>query len=719
MFPPARVRVVALACLATVVAVSSALTGAARSTGNASSPPALPWAAPAVPGGVNPLGVGINRATHTIYVANGDNTVSVIDGATCNAIHTAGCTQTPPTASIGGGAIGLAVNQRTNTIYVANSADNTVSVIDGATCNATDTSGCGQTPATVAVGTFPIVLAIDEASDTIYVTNGGDNTVSVIDGGTCNGSVTSGCSHTPATVTVGSQSPRHRNRSADRHDLRRERGRQHGLGDQRGHLQLVYLGGCGQTPPTVAAHLFPGVLAIDQASHTVYVTGGTLGDSFGSVALINAATCNATVTSGCGQTPSTAPVGSTPGWVGVDPATHSVYVVNQSDSSVSVLNSITCNATVTSGCVKTPPAMAIGFTGGGIDVDAATDTIYASSQIANTVSVLNGARCDASHTSGCTRFAPTTAVGFLPQGVATNRATHTIYVANREGTVSVINAAACNAHNGSACGGAWATISVGDSPQGVAVDQATDTIYTANGFNGENTVSVIDGRTCNAAETSGCGQTPAKTTAGNGAFAVAVNQATETIYVANRNDNTVSVIDGRACNGSHTAGCGQDWPTLAVGTSPQALAINKATNTIYVTNTNDDTVSVIDGSTCNGSDHPAAARPRPPWLSEQARGPSASTRSPTRSMSGTASTGPSRSSTGAMQRHRSSGCSPDPGHGGDRRPPASAALAVGRSWPSTRPLTPSTSRASSTPTWWRSMAQPAGLATPRAVARGR
>jgi len=281
-------------------------------------------------------------------------------------------------------------------------------------------------------------------------------------------------------------------------------------------------------------------------SHTVYVTGGTLGDSPGSVALINAATCNATVTSGCGQTPSTAPVGSTPGWVAVNPATHSVYVVNQADSSVSVLDSISCNATVTSGCVKTPPAIAIGFVGGAVDVDVPTDTIYVSNQTANTVSVLNGARCNASHTSGCTRFAPTTAVGFHPQGVATDRSTHTIYVANREGTVTVISAAACNARNGSGCGQAWATVPVGDSPQGVAIEHATKTIYTAAGFNGASAVSVIDGRTCNASNTLGCGQAPAKTAAGAGAFAVAVDAASETIYVANRRDNTVSVIGGFA-----------------------------------------------------------------------------------------------------------------------------------------------------------------------------
>jgi YVTN family beta-propeller protein len=575
---------------------------AARLAGGASTPPGLPWAAPAVPGGVNPLGVGIDRATHTIYVANGDNTVSVVNGATCNAMHSSGCSETPPTVPIGSGAIGLAVDQSTNTIYVANSGDNTVSVINGATCNATDTLGCDQTPPTVAVGNFPIVLAIDEATGTVYVTNGGDNTVSVIDGRTCNGTVTSGCNQTPATVTVGS-GPGGVAVDQATDSVYVANGGDNTVSVIDGATcNSSTSSGCGQTPPTVAANLLPGVLAIDHASHTVYVTGGTLGDSIGSVALINAATCNAIVTSGCGQTPSTAPVGSSPGWVAVNPATHSIYVVNQADSSVSVLNSLTCNATVTSGCVEAPPAMAIGFVGGGVDVDVATDTIYASSQTANTVSVLNGARCNASHTSGCTQFAPTTAVGFHPQGVATNRATHTIYVADRDGTVSVINAAACNANRGSGCGQAWATVSVGDSPQGVAVNRATDTIYTANGFNREKTVSVIDGRTCNAADTSGCGQTPATATAGTGAFAVAVNQATETIYVANRNDNTVSVIDGRACNGSNTAGCGQDWATVAVGASPQALAIDKTTDTIYVTNTGDDTVSVINGATCNGSD---------------------------------------------------------------------------------------------------------------------
>ena len=62
-------------------------------------------------------------------------------------------------------------------------------------------------------------------------------------------------------------------------------------------------------------------------------------------------------------------------------------------------------------------------------------------------------------------------------------------------------------------------------PEGVAVDQATDTVYVANNANGDApaSVSVINGATCNGTHHSGCGRTPTKKPAGSGAFWVAVN----------------------------------------------------------------------------------------------------------------------------------------------------------------------------------------------------
>ena len=226
----------------------------------------------------------------------------MIDGATCNAAETSGCSQTPPTVAVGGFPSLLAVDQVTHTIYVANGGDNTVSVIDGNTCNGTDTSGCGQTPPTVAVGSFPEGVAVNQATETIYVGNGGDDTVSVINGAICNATITSGC---------------------------------------------------GQSPPTVAVGRFPGSLVVDEATNTVYVVDA----DDNAVSAIDGATCNGTVTTGCGQTPPTAPVGSNPIWITLNPVTHTVYVINQGDSTVSALDATRCNATDTPAAIGSTAAL--------------------------------------------------------------------------------------------------------------------------------------------------------------------------------------------------------------------------------------------------------------------------------------------------------------------------------------------------------------------------
>ena len=63
----------------------------------------------------------------------------------------------------------------TDTVYVANSGTSgngdTVSVINGAACNGHTGRGCGRTPATVTVGSGPFAVAVDQASNTIYVPN--------------------------------------------------------------------------------------------------------------------------------------------------------------------------------------------------------------------------------------------------------------------------------------------------------------------------------------------------------------------------------------------------------------------------------------------------------------------------------------------------------------------------------------------------------------------
>ena len=156
--PQLPIVLAALIGVMAIVVPPALLGGASRASGVASYP-----ATENV--GVEPLGVAVDPANDTVYVANsGDNTVSVIDGATSAVTATIG---------VGSQPAGIAVEPRTHLLYVSNDGDNTVSVIDGLT---------HAVKATINVGSEPLGIATDPTTDTIYVANSGDNTVSVIDG---------------------------------------------------------------------------------------------------------------------------------------------------------------------------------------------------------------------------------------------------------------------------------------------------------------------------------------------------------------------------------------------------------------------------------------------------------------------------------------------------------------------------------------------------------
>ena len=95
--------------------------------------------------------------------------------------------------------------------------------------------------------------------------------------------------------------------------------------------------------------------------------------------------------------------------------------------------------------------------------------------------------------------------------------------------------------------------------------------------------------------------------AGKGSSAAAIDEATDTIYVANGNNangpnaggNTISVIDGRHCPGIDVSDCKGPWPTLTVGNEPSTVAVDEVTDTLYVPSATSNTVSVVNGATCN------------------------------------------------------------------------------------------------------------------------
>jgi DNA-binding beta-propeller fold protein YncE len=349
--------------------------------------------------------------------------------------------------------------------------------------------------------------------------------------------------------------------------------------------------------PQIRVGVFPTGIAVNSTTGTIYVGNGTNG----TLSLINGQTCNARNTVGCAQRVTAVTAGTDPIGVAVDEDTNTVYVVNASGA-VAVVNGRRCDAADRSGCSVMPATVRVGEFPQFLAVDSRTHTIYVANGVSNTVSVIDGRKCNATTTSGCGRPRATVSVGPGPFALVVNETTGSVYVTDLGApTVSVIDGTTCNATTVRGCGHRPATINVGQSPGGIALDTRTDTIYVT----GENSddVSVVDGKTCNARVRSGCRQKPFHVLAGAGARGVAVDEQTGTVYVANTNANTVSVIDGTTCNAAVHSGCGQRAPVAPVGTSPRRVAVDERTNTVYVTNAFSNSVTMLNGQTCNGRAH--------------------------------------------------------------------------------------------------------------------
>ena len=609
----------ALAALVLVLAAATPAQARLDAPFGAHAFPAAIGTLPRVLVGDTPQTSAIDPATRTVYVANqNDNSVSVVDARTCNARDVTGCGTPPATIPVADGPFGIAINDATHTIYVTHSYSNVVSVINGRTCNATNTSQCGRTPPTVTVGDGPVGVAVDPATNTVYVTNSGPgmdgsgDTVSVIDGATCNAQRTSGCGQTPATVHVG-HLPFFATVDAAHKTLYVTDAFDNAVSMiNTATCRAGVTAGCAQVPPTAAVGNFPVHLLVDRRTETLYVGN----NNEPTVSVINAATCNATASAGCAGPRITLNVLGGPDALALNEATQTLFVANngpgpgtQTTSTVSIVDATTCNARTTWGCHRPAPAALTGANPGGLSVDEPTNTVYATT-FESALQVINGATCNADVVTGCGQTTPATPAGVDPFSIAVNQLTHTVYVGDGSGhdgfpyTISVLDATTCNPVVSLGCNASPVAIPIDFLPYGVAVNQATNTLYATGLADGNgqvaSTLSVIDGASCNASVTSGCTRPPATVTVGSAPAGVAVNEATNTIYVANAGEPTVSIIDGTRCNGSDHSGCTQTPLKVTLAHVPRAIAVNQATNTIYALSPGTaGTVSVINGARCN------------------------------------------------------------------------------------------------------------------------
>src|SRR5260370_2556361 len=182
-------------------------------------------------------------------------------------------------------------------------------------------------------------------------------------------------------------------------------------------------------------------------------------------------------------------------------------------------------------------------------------------------------------------------LGAGPYAMALNPITNKIYISvsgtilGTQKSVSVIDAIN------------WriiTTVTVGAAPCAIGVNSLTNKIYVANCNDG--TISVIDGTTDTAGSPvlvgKQCSCSPSVAT-----MSLGVNMATNKVYVVGSVPPTVTVIDGATDTVS---------ATVSVSTLPYGIAVNSATNQIYIGSdwaglgngdTSGSVITVIDGST--------------------------------------------------------------------------------------------------------------------------
>jgi DNA-binding beta-propeller fold protein YncE len=273
---------------------------------------------------------------------------------------------------------------------LAGGNNDSIAVIDIRTCNATNTSGCSQTPkhvvfagitlyrggaANIPFG-LPAIMDLDETTHTLYVPDANEGPIYILDTATCNGS-TSTCSS-----------------------------------------------------PILIAAQGDGVV-VERAHHSVFILQAI--NFSDQVQVLDSSTCNSTNESGCGTPPSQSfTVSFFPNVPAtVDEATHTLYMPAQLPNILAVIDTSVCNASTTVGCGDAAEVQ-IGAYGSAAVFDSQTDTVYVENFLSTSISVVNGATCNALNHSGCGQEPPVLATGIDPAPFGYNPATQTLYVSSQD-----------------------------------------------------------------------------------------------------------------------------------------------------------------------------------------------------------------------------------------------------------------------------------------------
>ena len=241
----------------------------------------------------SPTAIAVNTTTNRVFVLASDFNSSdgqvllVIDGSTNAIIGSALVVSSYSEA--------FAIDSSSNTAFVANYSDGTVTVIDTAIMSIVGSP--------ILVGGYPGAVGVDTTNHTVYVSNYADGTVSVIDG-TTRTTVGSPINTGTGGSAVGVDESLHRAFIAN---------------NLSGTVTVID----GATRSVIGAPITVGDgangVAVDSSVHAVYVSNYGNGASPGTVSIIDSSTNTIGATS---------TVGIGPRAIAVNPITSKVYVAN-------------------------------------------------------------------------------------------------------------------------------------------------------------------------------------------------------------------------------------------------------------------------------------------------------------------------------------------------------------------------------------------------------
>ncbi len=333
----------------------------------------------------------------------------------------------------------------------------------------------------------------------------------------------------------------------------------------------------------------PWAIAINPVTNMVYVANTGGGSNNGNITVINGATNSYVTTISNGNS-------LHPYAMIINPLTNTLYVANSGSSNITVFNLGTLGSSTIS----------LSGTAAALAIDPGANLLYAltaagvveinmSTLSATTVTLAGGSAIGVDTSlheayvavsGGVDAITGTTIISTLSdpnhpsnsESLAVNSLTHRVYVSSEGGSGATCSSGCVSVY---VCNFPYldylGTVAAPDGANTVAVDTETDIAYAPGDLSG---VTIINGSTASAIAT---------LTVPGGDEVVAVNPVSHKAYIAsdyNGSNNTITVIDG-ATNSAPEAS------PITTGTNPWAIAVNPATNQVYVANYGAGTVTEI------------------------------------------------------------------------------------------------------------------------------